>query len=275
MCLISVVGSSKTEAATKECTVIAEVAVSNDENQVVARLKKGDHVYIDFDFGPDWFNLYSFDGKSFPELGHAVEGIDCAGPQDETYPVIFDNARQLFDAVGLAADLHADPISASLKKCFLYIPEGGGSLNVALSEEFLEPYEKAGYPFDNLCMVLKSGQVRFDPETGERLPTYFVSGDGFATEFTMIAPPCFAKGKFTQPQSFLGRLQPLGCQVKYHPWSGRELSLEESKAYTETGYLIVSGEAGTVLEDITSLANDPKKRVSGAKIDALRSVLGR
>jgi hypothetical protein len=277
-CFVALLAAgSGASGATKDCTVtVAEgetLPVLNDKEEVVMRLKAGDHIFIDWNYGPDWFLVSVFDGKDFKEVGHVRQGVDCVSPKDAAYPIVFDTAEQLYEATGLAADLDADAISPPPKKCFLYIPGGGGSLNVAVSDAFLKPY--ANYPFDNLCVVLKSGQVRFDPETGERVPTYFVRGDGFGTEFALRAPPCFAKGTFAQPKSFLGELKPLGCDVKFHPWSGRELGPEEAKAYTEKGYLIVSGEGEEVSPDNEDFAKDPAHRADQARIDALKALLAR
>lgn len=59
--------------------------------------------------------------------------------------------------------------------CYWWAGNATRSL-IAVSDDVLERYKKKGFTRESLCMALAS-RMRFDPETGERLPTYIYRDD--------------------------------------------------------------------------------------------------
>jgi hypothetical protein len=193
------------------------------------------------------------------------------GSQSSPRPRCWISSRQKKACEGIKSQPH---------KCFSV---GAGHLGIDLSEQAFAPYRSKGFDLKNLCMVLTSGQIRFDPETGQRLPTYVIihhyrQNDGTISNFAsdellFYAPPCFARGKITRGNLF-AQMKPLGCTVEYHPWSGRKLSSEESRFFTENALLIVAGDAGDLAEDSKNLAKDSARVATSASIEAIKKQAG-
>jgi hypothetical protein len=59
--------------------------------------------------------------------------------------------------------------------CYLYAGQATMSL-ISISEEFLAHYKAKGFTRESLCMGLAS-YMKYDPETGKRLPTYIYRDD--------------------------------------------------------------------------------------------------
>jgi len=160
---------------------------------------------------------------------------------------------------------------------------GDGHIGMELTDQTLTSYTKLGFNINNLCMVLTSGQIRFNPETGERLPTYVIADDikdmkgpgkpgtALSDEYLFIAPECFSKGNtVVQPDQFSAEMKPVGCKVNYHPWSGRKLGPEEVEFFTREARLGAAGDAGDVLEDSHNIAKDQSRAASAAKLQAIK-----
>jgi hypothetical protein len=91
-------------------------------------------------------------------------------------------------------------------ECFSY---GDGGVSLSVSKHFRDRYDQIGMRFETLCLVMRSGVVRYDPETGKRLATYVagevdvlsgrrpLSGAGDITEELLLeVPQCFKNGVF-------------------------------------------------------------------------------
>ena len=266
--------TSQARADTQECTMVSDVSVGG------VTLKRGDLIY----------NRWSNDvGLSFHIISRGqfqeVEGIeanlvDCLGSNKgiAEYPVVLTDVEGrtlLAKEFGILFDPKtADPNRSTLNilpnKCF-YI--GDGHVGMELTNGFYEDYRKKGFTLDTLCLTLTSGQIRFNPETGDRLPTYvFVDNGNFiSNELPLEVPSCFSKGKTSvNPKGFGATMKPIGCDVKYHPWSGRKLSKEEEQFFTVHASLRASGDAGSANEDSQQLAADPNRRLSSARIEAIK-----
>ncbi len=96
-----------------------------------------------------------------------------------SYPIVFSNPADL-EALGLsialsevdASEKPRTPVFA--KTCYWY---GDGTMHfISISDEFLAQYTPRGFTHESLCLALLS-QARFDPETGERLPSYIFRDD--------------------------------------------------------------------------------------------------
>ena len=55
-------------------------------------------------------------------------------------------------------------------RCYAY---GDGGYMISINDAFLKNYTDRGFSLNSMCMGLMSG-IRFDPETGDHLPTYIV-----------------------------------------------------------------------------------------------------
>ncbi len=243
----------------------------------------------DNDFGPD---LEAFETGSMD--GNQVD-CDSTAVKASRYPVVITSEDELH-ALGIASDFFAkvegpatdaglnQPAGAAVlndepNKCF-YI--GVGQLvRFSLSEAIVSRYRQKGVSLDNLCEVMASGEVRFDPETGERLPTFvLVAKDGSGAfyrsyEYPLVVPACFGRGKLEidATRQFYAVLQPLGCDLKFHPWSGRKLTADKSAFYAPRTFLYISGDPAVGALDGAGLAKDSGKHATAADIAALKALL--
>lgn len=103
-----------------------------------------------------------------------------AGDTEIDYPVVFNSTAELED-LGLSLDWPPSEIDTELKAprfpngCYLYRGQDRDHV-ISVSDDFLAAYRAIGFSRESLCMALVS-EARFDPETGERLPTYVLRDD--------------------------------------------------------------------------------------------------
>ena len=151
--------------------------------------------------------------------------------------------------IGLAMGDEADRPPAFPHVCYGY---GGVAVyHLSVSQVFLARYLGRGFTRESLCLALVSG-VRFDPDTGRRLPTYVVvfpewaktileearrekagrertrdmlaSGGAVTEELPLVVPDCFKNGT---PY--------LDCSWKFGWQTGRPISAATQKAAKEFG----------------------------------------
>ncbi len=97
-----------------------------------------------------------------------------------TYPVVFNSTAEL-EELGLSLDWPPSEIDTELKAprfangCYLYRGQDRDHV-VSVSDDFLAAYRAIGFSRESLCMALVS-EARFDPETGDRLPTFVLRDD--------------------------------------------------------------------------------------------------
>jgi hypothetical protein len=211
--------------------------------------------------------------------------VECEGSgRDPIYPVVLKGVEgrvKLFQEFGIqnspvGIDANRSVLPRQPHKCF-YI--GDGHIGMELTARTYQQYAQAGFDSDTLCMVLTSGQIRFDPETGERLPTYVIAdsdGSGGSTalgsELPFYAPSCFSRGRTrVERQRLSATTHPLGCTVNFHPWSGRRLSPQEVAFFTRTAALQAGGDAGEIMEDSNNLARDASRILSPGRLQAIRA----
>lgn len=268
-------------ADVRECTLRSDRQVKEEKTGASIQLKRGDKVYSRWgEDAPDW--MYVVKGGSFEKIaGLQYDALNCGDVAvGSEFPVVLKELpgrAQLYKQFGIIDDPVAtnperDQLPATKNKCF-YI--GDGFMGMELTDSTFASYKAKSFSLDNICMVLRSGQVRFHPETGVRLPTYvIVDGQGrdasISDELLFQAPSCFARGKLEKSQ-FGATLKPLGCTVNYHPWSGRKLAPNEVAFFTSQASLQAAGDAGDVKEDSNNLANDPNKQATTARIQAIKS----
>ncbi len=90
-------------------------------------------------------------------------GVPAFAQQAIRYPIVFIDTFEALHRLGIGGDLR--PLK---NKCYHY---GEASYRVSLSDDFLARYQAKGFTLESLCLALIS-EARFDPETGQRLPTY-------------------------------------------------------------------------------------------------------
>jgi hypothetical protein len=247
-----------------------------EQAMIVATVPPGSVFYtrnrIPYYVQPGVLAVHNFDGKGdFAEIGYMkAEHLDCDGNGTTAeYPIVIQNGRELSAAFGLVGNHELERrVRHAKNRCFW---KGAADVDLSISDEFFSPYKKEGFSLKTLCLSLKAeDQIRFDPETGARMPTYARLGTPFNGEYLLIAPSCLARGKFVESDIFV-QLLPIGCRVNFHPWSGRRLNDAIAEAFTKFLELFVGGEAGGVNEDSKALAAQaPSRILTLAKINALR-----
>lgn len=249
-------------------------------------IKTGAVVYVEgypYGYGhggmlADRAEAHQLDGQAFKSLGYVdIDNLDCDGQGSTSeYPIVIKDYEELRKAFGLFVDdeLHKGRVVHERNRCSY---AGAGDIRMSVSDAFLSPYKASGMPFDNLCMVLKTdGIFRYNTETGERLPTYVNIKDLFKMELPLIVPPCFARGKISWHRdgngSKVAELHPIGCELKYNPWSGRLLDGRVSKVLAELFSVTNGGgELGGDSTDAQQLEKESPARVlTLSRIQALQ-----
>jgi len=163
-----------------------------------------------------------------------------AGTSATRYPLIFDDNAAL-ENFGL---FHFGGVDGSdrrwrwnkekLRKrgyfrCYYY---GDGGDALAVSANMLSFYNEKGFTLRSLCMGLIS-QIKFNPETGNRLPTYMlVDRENLALEphlsirgeLPLSLPDCFSRG-----------LPFSDCTWNYDSQTGRKLAASDTAVVKQLG----------------------------------------
>jgi hypothetical protein len=93
-----------------------------------------------------------------------------AQTKSPNFPIVIAKSERLADA-GIKVAWNSGPdFKHYANRCYHY---GEGGLSLSVSDELLARYKAKGFSLNSLCMGLVS-EVRFDPETGKRLPTYML-----------------------------------------------------------------------------------------------------
>ncbi len=115
-------------------------------------------------------------------------------------------------------------------------PAPDGLYNITLSDEFLKRFVNRGFTLHSLCLALASA-IRFNPETGERLPTFILAnksaiGDetdqrALTNEIPFDVPDCF---RFGRPYS--------DCAMRHDPMTGAGLTRSQTERFSALGAAI-------------------------------------
>jgi TPR repeat protein len=234
--------------------------------------------------GAEWSRISELSDKILKEVGVVKsEDLDCSHKNDE-YPVVLNSAKTLWP-LGIDFNFKGSGQRAGFHRCF-YNGDGQNALvDLSLSRKFLVPYRAKAFDFRKLCLVMRAGIIRFDPETGRRLatfimtdPEYLNKGDEYlglaiSEENPIEVPECFNKGEIEQPNPFSARLTLTGCSMKYHPWSGRSLT-EWEQAFWRTAAIVVSSEsAPDPQEEAIRVVREGTSSASEADIARMKRVL--
>jgi hypothetical protein len=108
-----------------------------------------------------------------------VPGPAVADP-DIDFPIVFTTPQQLAEfgiEIGGAGEVDGQgAIPAFPNLCYDLNGSSVAYREISISNELLAPYRQKGFTRETLCLALVS-QARFDPETGDRLPTYVFRDD--------------------------------------------------------------------------------------------------
>lgn len=180
------------------------------------------------------------------EVETGALGNDTPSAQAEAahkFPLVF-NDKALLQRLGIVIG-KSGPDQPEIKhyqsKCYKkWPPDDIGTpdelYDISLSDDFVLKFAKRGFSLNSLCLALASG-IKFDPETGQRLPTFILADrdrvkdelDAWAltSEIPLDVPDCF---RFGRPYS--------DCKFFYDPKDTKnreKLSSAETKRYAELG----------------------------------------
>lgn len=160
-----------------------------------------------------------------------------------TFPLVFYD-KVLLQRLGIVIG-KSGPDQPEIKhyqsKCYKkWPPDDLGTpdelYDISLSDDFVLKFAKRGFSLNSLCLALASG-IKFDPETGKRLPTFILADrdrvkdklDAWAltSEIPLDLPDCF---RFGRPYS--------DCKFNYDPKDTKnreKLSSSVTKRFAELG----------------------------------------
>ena len=232
--------------------------------EVINRLKNGRKVFKDGIDGwddegnPKWAHVVGEYKGEWRDWGWVFLGyLDCGGGDNGPFPIIFENPRDMVSTgIVVPWGFNDDAPPPKLDhECFYY---GDGGYSMSLSRELVQAYTARGYNLDQLCLVLRSPDLKYDPETGKRLPTFIVVDpkaleqaqkmgffEGFEAteELPLHAPDCFSKSRMSPASSAVASLD-IACDIRFDPWTGIELSPLEQAFYRNNVALVIEGAAG-------------------------------
>jgi|GEM_PF-3387503 len=255
------------------------------DGKVLGQLPNGKKVFKrGFDWGmngPAALIAGEYQGK-WRDFGFVSEDqINCGNTDDGSeFPLIFSSANELRE-LGVALQGYGAGNAKPLpNQCFYY---GDGGYSMSLSNKMVKRYKALGVNQETLCFVLRVGNLRFDPESGQRLPTYMVAdmerlekyGSDFiepgmlTEELPLHVPPCFRVNNAISKKP-VGRELQHRCNFQYDPWTGAKLSSVEKAYYKDNVRLEISGEAGpSAAPADAKLALNEKKRATKASVKSV------
>jgi hypothetical protein len=199
------------------------------------------------------------------------------------FPVVVKDQTERLLLMKIFGIYYADFINQAEPKVYrgnkrCAVITGDGYVPVDLSEKLISKYAAQGFDFDTLCLAFTAGQLRYDPETGERIPTFVdIMQHGndaiISHELPFVIPKCLAKSKIHRPEDITAELVLKGCNVKFHPWSGRQLEQWEIEYFRTNPLMFVFGGAGDVLTDTLRLLSDQNRRLTRARIDTISDAI--
>jgi hypothetical protein len=166
--------------------------------------------------------MTNFFVRMIPVVLAAVLMIESTSAQPSSrieFPVVFTSYDQLAQ-YGLAMLKNSSKPPPSFHYCYDY---GAGGDLIAISHERLIRYRTGGYTLNSLCLGLIS-ESKFDPETGERLPTFIVSTKGITQEHPLELPSCYQRA-----------LPFSDCTFNFDRLTGKRLTVDEKSKVREIG----------------------------------------
>jgi hypothetical protein len=146
---------------------------------------------------------------------------------DANYPLVVtsEQLKKLGIVVGIRSE--EKPLE---NRCYSY---GDGGYMMSLSDEVVAHFAKRGFSLPALCMGL-AAEIKFNPETGERLPTYVLSGVATADLRKVVeeshSPDDLDKLALTNdlpldlPDCMKGARFYRDCKLAFDPFKGAKLA---------------------------------------------------
>ena len=215
-------------------------SVLDARGQTELRQAQRDWLRLRRDCGADVSCLEARYTQRIAALDGRGEQAAAPSPGAVAYPLVFQSSRQLsrlgLSIGGWGTDRNNAPPPLK-NQCYYY---GDGGYAVSFTDEFSAPFRARGFSRRSLCMALVS-EARFDPETGERLPTYLVADVGAiragqvgmdpgiitSDQLPLVLPDCFRRGL---PYS--------DCRMRYDLKTGERLSAAAEARYRQMGQQI-------------------------------------
>lgn len=163
----------------------------------------------------------------------------------EDFPIIFENAQEA-RKIGFVISGYGpggDTVRPERINCYVY---GSATYEVTFSKQVLRAFEVRGFTLQSMCFGLIS-LVRFDPETGRRLPTFVIvdrasaeedlaaNPDGIGENDTVSRNATTPEWPLSLPDCYVRAVPLLDCQWRFHPYTGDELSAEVAGQMSELG----------------------------------------
>jgi len=112
-------------------------------------------------------------------------------------------------------------------------PYQGEGWTISFSDEFYESYKRRGFSLKAMCLSLGSEDVKFDPETGERLECYSLIGWESGGCFPFYVSDCFRSVKVLSGDGTAEQVwRPTGCTVRFDPKTGKAVNGSVVKLFT-------------------------------------------
>lgn len=291
--LVGATFGTRAFAQTMDCSVNdpnppLNIRESESGSRIVGTLPNGARVFpVWSPFGglnDKWIYVLTIDGGRLRKRGNVFRDLLTCNERDQSgrYPILIQKRSDNLARFGI------DHSNRFPNKCFYY---GDGGYRISVSNAFKSRYDRLGMPFDNLCFILMTGKIRYDPESGRRLATYMIgdldkvarlmsqpapragqsrSTDEFyepgdlSEELPLEVPLCFRGAKHVERS----QLEVSACNFRFHPWSGKPLSSDEGAAFARAAFYIEGGAAPGTSPDDAKLALDARRRLSPAQIEA-------
>lgn len=213
----------------------------------------GKHRGIDREWG--WVFMQSVDCS---ERARSAAVQNYEREKNSDYPIFIDGSVNL-KPFGLHSPDYDRPetrSSAFGNKCSA---AGDGAHTLSLSPQTVRKFKNRGFTIAQMCMALRIGDLRYDPETGKRLPTYIIGdrievaraaahGQHFGAgvmseEFPFTIPPCFRNSRISYAP--IGETIKTNCDFKFNPRTGKRFSAAERRDWKQEKYnFFISGDAG-------------------------------
>ncbi len=168
----------------------------------------------------------------------------AVSPFHAGFPVLFTN-KKLLRATGIMIEGYGEQdgsITHFPNKCYKDTGDPGnpsdGLYDLSVSDSYLRQAEGLGFTLRSLCLGLQSG-IRFDPETGSRLPTYILAApSAVGAEFPNSNVEATGELGLVVPKCFRNGLPYSDCKMRHDPITGAPLGETLQARYRDLGALI-------------------------------------
>lgn len=106
-------------------------------------------------------------------------------------------------------------------------PYQGEGWTLSFSKDLYASYKGRGFSLRAICLALASGDIHYDPSTGQRIRGYILKEEERGAEevHPFRVPDCFREVEVIEGDGTAEVLwRPRGCDVKFDPRSGRRVS---------------------------------------------------